>query len=274
VKNVKSLMLGMLAETNIHTGAGGSGGLIDLPVAREAASDYPFVPGSSLKGALHQWATDVDHKTLFGTTESAGGLLISDARLLLLPVRSMDSAYRWVTCPHLLERAARDAGRCGIRGALELSTVLDRGQCVGSTVDGISLLLEERQFMVVEPLADALAGWLREFVPQTGPHASTCARLQDQAVVLHDDDFVWFARNALAVAARNVLDKTTKKSTNLWYEESLPPDTLLYTMIFERCDGSLAPLRRLVVEQPYLQIGGNETVGMGWFALQAVGGHT
>ena len=45
-------IVGLLAETSIHPGAGQSSGIIDLPVAREAATDYPFVPGSSVKGAL------------------------------------------------------------------------------------------------------------------------------------------------------------------------------------------------------------------------------
>src|SRR5208282_3302509 len=45
-------IVGLVAETSIHPGAGQSSGIIDLPVAREAATDYPFVPGSSVKGAL------------------------------------------------------------------------------------------------------------------------------------------------------------------------------------------------------------------------------
>ncbi len=49
---MKTLLYGMLAETSIHPGAGQSSGFVDLPVAREAATDYPVIVGSSLKGAL------------------------------------------------------------------------------------------------------------------------------------------------------------------------------------------------------------------------------
>ena len=49
---MKSAMLGLLAETPIHPGAGRGMGVVDLPVAREAATDYPVLVGSSLKGAL------------------------------------------------------------------------------------------------------------------------------------------------------------------------------------------------------------------------------
>src|SRR5690606_5006392 len=108
---------GFLAETAIHHGAGRSAGIIDLPIAREAATDYPFVAGSSLKGALRDRAASLgrsDVAEMFGRPDQAGRLLVSDARLLLLPVRSLTGAYRWVTCPLLLERYQRDLARCGL----------------------------------------------------------------------------------------------------------------------------------------------------------------
>lgn len=43
-------IIGILAETSVHVGAGQMFGAIDLPVAREAATQFPFIPGSSLKG--------------------------------------------------------------------------------------------------------------------------------------------------------------------------------------------------------------------------------
>src|SRR3954462_11795203 len=96
---VKTTMLGFLAETAIHCGAGRSAGIIDLPVAREAATDYPFIPGSSAKGALRDLArrrnfTEDELHRVFGKHDHAGNLLISDARLLLLPVRCLSGAYR------------------------------------------------------------------------------------------------------------------------------------------------------------------------------------
>jgi CRISPR-associated protein Cmr4 len=91
-------------------------------------------------------------------------------------------------------------------------------------------------------------------------------RLATQVVVLHDNDFAWFARYGLAVQARNVLDEK-KTSKNLWYEETIPADSLFYTLLAERQNGALAAVKRLFDNHPYLQVGGNETVGMGWFAV-------
>ncbi|TMQ07372.1 MAG: type III-B CRISPR module RAMP protein Cmr4, partial [Deltaproteobacteria bacterium] len=114
---MNAIMIGFLAESSIHCGAGRSAGIIDLPVAREAATDYPFIAGSGVKGALRDRAQRLgrgDTEALFGKHDHAGKLLISDARLLLLPVRSLAGAYRWVTSPLLLERYRRDCARCGL----------------------------------------------------------------------------------------------------------------------------------------------------------------
>ena len=102
-------IIGLLAETYIHPGTGQAAGAIDLPVARERTTHYPFIPGSSMKGALLD-AARMDGfekkrlKRLFGSIETedeevvgAGQLLISDARLLLLPVRSLSGPYCWLS---------------------------------------------------------------------------------------------------------------------------------------------------------------------------------
>jgi CRISPR-associated protein Cmr4 len=74
------------------------------------------------------------------------------------------------------------------------------------------------------------------------------------------------------VQARNVLDQKTKESKNLWYEEYIPADALFYAVMAERKQGAIAELEELFRQQPYLQLGGNETVGAGWFALSVPGG--
>ena len=46
---MNTAILGLLAETSIHAGTGRGMGVVDLPVAREAATDYPVIVGSRLK---------------------------------------------------------------------------------------------------------------------------------------------------------------------------------------------------------------------------------
>ena len=263
-------MLGLLAETPIHPGAGRSMGVVDLPVAREASTHYPVIVGSSLKGALKDKATAVDKEKVdehFGVPDRAGNLLVADARLLLLPVRSLTTAFRWVTCPHLVERYGRDLRRAGLPNQPTAPEV-KHGQVLVAdrNAEDDRLFLEERQFAV---------GDLREGVALVAAieplilHAETQRRLSSRLAVLHDDDFAWFVRYGLALQARNVLEKETKQSTNLWYEETLPPDTVMHALIAGRSGEALGTLDTLFPEEdPYLQAGGNETVGHGWFAVR------
>ena len=145
---MRTAMLGLLAETPIHPGAGSGMGVVDLPVAREAATDYPVLVGSSLKGALLDKAKASGGEEVeirFGSQEQAGDLIVSDARMLLLPVRSLTGSYRWVTCPHLIERYRRDLGRARLNPLPSLPSV--SGGKVLAAGDG-SLFLEERQFTI------------------------------------------------------------------------------------------------------------------------------
>jgi CRISPR-associated protein Cmr4 len=258
-------LIGLLAETPVHVGAGQSTGAIDLPVAREAATDYPVIPGSGLKGALrdaarsHRWG-DQDLVDAFGGPDSAGRVMVSDARILLLPVRSLTGTYRWATCPHLLERLGRDLARGGERGSAPRIAV-ESQRYLGAGAD--VLTLEERQFTRQGDLPEGLAERLRPLIP----HEETARRLAAQVVVLYDDDFAWFARYGLAVAARNSLDAEKKTSNALWYEESVPPDALFTALLAERDDGAVDRVLGLFSEAPYLQVGGNETVGQGILAI-------
>ncbi len=263
---MKSILLGLLAETSIHPGSGRSTGFVDLPVAREAATDYPVIVGSSVKGALRDLAYTLNMDRLnetFGDQDRAGALLVSDARLLLLPVRSLTSQYKWVTCPHLIERLDRDCSLAAVKGQAKASPPLERGNYLG--LGNGDLFLEERQFGQAGPLPAGLS----QFVSRLIAHHRTGARLDRQLVILHDDDFVWFARYGLSVNARNVLNEEKKTSKNLWYEETIPPDSLFYCLLAERtANGTLESVKNLFKDRPYIQVGGNETVGQGWFAVK------
>ena len=282
---MKTIILGLLAETAIHPGMGRSVGAIDLPVAREGATDYPVLFGSGVKGALRDKARQVwpaetlgeteegdspKVKALFGKQDDAGQLLISDARLLLLPVRCLTGHYKWVTCPYLLERLRRDWTRAGRTVTFVAPAV---GKALANADSKTKYFLEELLFSVTGGLPAGLTDALAELLP-VETHEATRQRLDAQVVVLHDDDFAWFARYGLPVNARNSLDSKTKTTVGgaLWYEETLPPDALFYALASERKAGAVENLDVLFKDSPYVQLGGNETVGQGWFAVTCLHG--
>ncbi|MBF0176259.1 MAG: type III-B CRISPR module RAMP protein Cmr4 [Magnetococcales bacterium] len=275
------MILGLLAETFVHPGVGQSDAAVDLPVAREKPTDYPLVPGSSVKGSLRQKAFDTYWKEgehpenvadrLFGEPDKAGALLISDARLLLLPVRSLTGAYKWLTCPHLIERFRRDRQRQGFSSPPEINFTCLAGGVVMAAGSG-KLFLEECNFVICggqEENLETLAGFLGAVIADSGVRG----RLKHQLAVVSDDDFAWFARHALPVDAHNSLARDTKKSQALWYEETLPPDTAMYVVVEERTGieenhNAKDPLQEamdLFAMHGYLRLGGNETTGQGWF---------
>lgn len=267
-------IIGFTAETFIHSGCGQSQGAIDQPFAREQATDYPYVPGSSLKGAFRDYArinTFNNIDKIFGQSETnsesgAGDLLVSDLRLLLLPVRSLTGAYRWVTCPHILKRLKRDLQRAG--KSIEFSTEITY-KIAGEQENQELLFLEELSFEATEAVVDdALFATLKSLY--------SIVEEKEKIVILNDDYFNWFAKNALSIQARNKLDEN--KATvggALWYEENLPPDTLMYCLLSDRKTRNpvVTDILAQIKTKKYLQTGGNETVGMGWFQMQEYRGN-
>lgn len=271
---MNGIVIGLLAETFVQVGVGQSDDGVDLPVARERATHYPLIPDSGIKGATRQKYETIDRaeaKTLFGQTDDSGSVSLSEGRLLLLPVRSMTGTYRWVTCPHLLERYQRDRKRI-----LRTDREIDRGQFTACQ-PGTALVQTAQQRLFLEEhvfagqAAPALVERVAELVSPLIDDDDASSRLAKQLAVISDDEMVWFCDRGLDVRPRNQLDER-KRSRNLWYEEALPPDTLLYsTAVPIRGDG-LEKLKKMYRDDPYLRVGGNETLGHGWCRVVATSG--
>jgi CRISPR-associated protein Cmr4 len=288
-------LLGLTAETSLHAGTGRRTGVIDLPIMRESHTNWPCVYGSAVKGALRAhaqrhhaaagWITDVFGPDTKNASDHAGALMVGDARLLLLPVRSLNSHFKWVTCPALLRRAAADAKRLGITDAVELSGLAPTNDAVvmpqksppgGDT----SLFLEEFSFTVERRELSKLIGWLARF---SGEAEGFAKLLGEQLAIVSDDMFNHLATFATPVTPHIAIEHERKvvKSGALWYEETLPPETVLYVALLathsrreasiDKADVVLGrALALFPAERPYLQIGGNETVGMGWCKVSTV----
>jgi CRISPR-associated protein Cmr4 len=315
-------LLGLHAQTALHPGAGTALGAVDLPVQRERHTHWPTIAGSALKGILRDACrnalagrNDLDTQelvnpdremhsrreradntlalaTLFGpptgdSSEFAGALSVTDARLLAFPVRSLRGVFAWTTCPAVLERLQRDADLAGLAFPGETLTVSDHQALVAvgcPCLIGDRLVLEEFEFTrLPQPIAPGMAQWLAEsLLPSTAAYAATRARFQSQLVVLSDNDFTHFARHATEVCARVGLNYETKtvKDGALFYQEFLPAETLLYAVVLANPPRSrrasvepAALLERLSGHLPgMLQIGGDETTGKGFCAVRLGGG--
>lgn len=289
-------LLFLQAVTFLHPGTGQSTGVVDLLVQREVHTGFPLYSASGLKGALRdkaetgKWGKDSQEaKLLFGsesgaTSTTAGALSLTDSRILAFPVRSLQRVFLWVSCPMAVERLRRDSQLLAVDGEIES---LGKGPAEGTawvhTDSGIeeTLVLEEVGLIPddQEPV-DRLA---RQIAGLAGSEGGFEA---ERLVIVTDEDFKYFVQYATQVSARiklNARKTTTGDGGNLWYEETLPPETLLYALTLchraRTGDGAndsgaenpkkgsaawVAEQLGELLEDNFLQIGGNETVGQGW----------
>jgi CRISPR-associated protein Cmr4 len=278
------------ALTSLHAGTGQGVGVIDLPIARERATDLPLVPGSSLKGCLREkYRGEVE---LFGEKEGdgkdrAGMLQISDARLLLLPIRCLGASFVWTTSPYVLRRLHRDAQSAGLAAGMPPIPDLADGDASVASGDSLvevngekRLVLEELDF-AVKVEATAWSQWLGEriFPNDADPSASDWQReFKKRFAIVDDKSFHHLARFSTEVNAHVSIDQDTGtvKTGGLWYQESLPAETVMISVLrTEARNGSPidpdAKLKSILHEQS-LQIGGKATTGQGMVRLVPVGG--
>ncbi|TDE86738.1 type III-B CRISPR module RAMP protein Cmr4 [Deinococcus sp. S9] len=275
------------ALTPVHSGTGqSSAGVIDLPIAREGATGFPMLPGSSIKGVLRAWEDPSEQDpaererrkdALFGyadkriqdasgkeTRESrAGRLTFTDARLLCLPVRSYRGTFAYVTCPLVLSRLRRDLAALGHPLALpEVPEVKENtAQVAGDTLmHGGQVLLEDLDLQA-EETASARA-WAEALAELSG----LGDELRERFALLSDDEFGFLAETATEVTAHIRLDAETKTVAGgaLWYEEALPAASLLTSFLLRPQDVTFAP-------PSSLQLGGKGSVGRGLLSVRAVG---
>jgi len=303
-------MLFFYTLTPLHPGSGASVAVVDLPIQRERHTNYPMIQASGVKGALRDLAKElVDKeriKIVFGpdtdaASEHGGALSLTDARILLFPVRSVKGVFTWITCPGVIARLQRDLeivkvtnGNTDDRALMKLKEIdlpaLDPKARHASTPQGSSVVLDNNQiiledFCFVLP-QDAkrdqvgqLAGWLADYaLPDRLDYWQD--KLKKDLVLLSDDDFREFVEMSTEVITRIKLGEKGTVETGPWDEEHLPSETLLYSLALAtkpkltREELENAPIKsaeqvlqflkdELVAKAKVMQFGGDETVGKG-----------
>lgn len=278
----------------LHIGAGQGIGYIDLPIVREKATNWPYVPGSAVKGVLRQYAVDAgkqDIDAAFGqggdSDSSAGSLVFSDAFIVCLPVRSFYGTFVWVTSAMALRRFRRrvnfnDAGNVPEPAYDEAFVFSDNHISSPAQSDQTKVYFEDIDLNAISDdgalkgISDFLSGsvfpgdegWQRIF--------------KGRFAIVHDDIFTFLCETGTEVSARIRIDddKKTAAKGALWYEESLPVETILAGTVWcdkvygkqqaQRTPGTSTPEENLMKTfcdsskgSFDLQIGGKATTGKG-----------
>jgi CRISPR-associated protein Cmr4 len=275
------------ALSPLHAGIGQGIGVIDLPIAREKTTGLPFLPGSSLKGTLRSLCKAEDRNSIFGPETSeidpdsnyASSVQFSDQRLLLLPVRSLAGTFAWVTSPYVLYRLLRDMQDIHAKKLpYAIPSVKDKTTCciVNDASDIVADTSTKQVFLedldLVAEASPEIAQWATWLGQQLFPLDETGRQmLMDRFCLVHDDIFSFLSETATEISARIKLleDSKTVKKGGLWYEESLPVETVLSGIVLAtptrasgKTETQVLDFMKVITDKA-VQLGGKTTVGRG-----------
>lgn len=307
----KAKIMFMYTETSLHCGSGSSLGVVDLPIQREKYTDFPVCQASAIKGSVREWfeesfkGNDENEKKIVytfgpdfekGDGEAfAGAATFTDGRILLFPVRSLNGVFAYTTSPFVLSRFKRDASMTDENITWNVPKK-DHNKVLGIKNSGVQvsgqnkIVLEEYTFDFEEnDDVKNIAAWLSQnALPKDEEYNEFWRKkLKTDLIVLPDDVFRDFVKLSTEVQARIRINNETKTIDKgaLFYEEALPSDTLLYSIVMSHdpaCDSSKRPdklkdyndvitfLSKL--DGKRLQLGGDVTIGRGILNLNVLNG--
>lgn len=281
---VNTRMYWVHAITPLHIGSGRGVGFIDLPIMREKVTSWPLVPGSAVKGVMREHfvrkKTDKDLiKAAFGKggddMGNAGSLVLSDARIVCMPVRSLYGTFAFAACPLVLERLKRDLDSAGhTSGPVGMSFEDDEVVVTtGSKVErNGNVLLEDLDFAIITGNGETntWAGLLSNLL--FPGDAAWQGIFKERFVILSNNCFSFLSETGTEVNARIKIDQDKKIVSEgaLWYEESLPSETILAGLAWCDRDYSGKGINQEKIFTEFcpenalnLQVGGKATVGKG-----------
>lgn len=220
------------AKTNLHVGneSGGDFTIIDKAIQRDPLTGLPCINSSSLKGAINEFCCNSPESSLKGDDKKA------------------------------------------IRKRLFGSDKLDKN---GDTQKGEAIFFDAKLLFLPQQDDDTLFHYVTSddvinmmnervklfnpsfnFAKPSDYNGKTVKTENGKLSALCSDD-------NLPIIARNVLDNGESK--NLWYEQVLPSETVLYTIIQENGNDLANALSGKIV-----QIGANATIGYGYCKFELI----
>jgi CRISPR-associated protein Cmr4 len=226
---VQSVWL-ITAKTNLHVGSENTSGygLIDNAVQRDVLTGLPCINASSLKGAINEYCTQVvrlapeDRQKIFGVDKSNKK---SDTQ---------KGAYTFFDAGLLLLPVQDDNTLYHwVTSMSMIKRLKEQMDIFGINIPGVT---DENTLLSI----------IKE-------------QYQEKEIVIVNDTELneVCSDTELPIIARNCLENG--QSTNLWYEQVLPPQTVFYTFLLSDEDKLSGVLNNKII-----QIGANATIGYGY----------
>jgi len=250
----------------LHTGGTSQEGNL-LGIAREAHTDLPYLPSSTIRGRLRAstpkesqtllWGNTIEDVTS-GTSDNLiqGALWVGDGAIVWFPVPSLSHGVVWVSSPFLLRRWLRLTNQ-----NLDLPKA-------GSFSGGNSKNIYLKDAIFSKSELSPWSDW-KSYIPSGNQETETIS----QVLVLAEQDCQVLIQSSLWRQVKVKLDD--KKNTNggFRYEEAIPPETLMYfpwgTNVAVNGKGNTVSeiFRDLLQQQTSWQLGGQESLGRGFVEL-------
>jgi len=294
----KRALLTFYALTPVHMGAGQSVSYVDLPVQRERHTEFPTLWSSGIKGVLRdlasrKWNNEEEVKAIFGpdtksNKDFASCITITDAKILLFPVRSLKGVFAWITCPFVLKRFQEELQSVGIYVNLKYLDPSDNEvivfdeNLVFERENTKKVALEE--FVFNADIKDSDQEFIQELLNFL-PKNNLIDNLNKHLAIVSDDVFKDFVKNAVEIRTRIRIDQETGtvKEGALFTEELIPSDSVFYSLLFVRkpfqevnnlktAESVYDRIKRLLLQTGILQLGGDDTLGRGIVKVKMCGG--
>ena len=93
--------------------------------------------------------------------------------------------------------------------------------------------------------------------------------IKDRVVLVDDETFMRLLKRAMVINPHIAINKDTGTVENLWFQEDIPPETILYSIAFttKELKGELEKVLEGVVH-----VGGDITTGLGFARVIRIGG--
>lgn len=274
----------------IHAGSGASTAAVDLPIQRERHTNWPHIQASSVKGAMRAHyrmvkGTDDDMiNIIFGSDEQdnwdrkkdalKGAVSVSDAKLLAFPMRSNLAPFVWITSPEVVKRFFTDLAYTSIANDGFETKLLDgikeeEGISINADLRNKEIILEDAQVKIKDSMEIDV---VKNYFP-----------FLNRLLCVSEEMFSYCVDHSTEVQTHIKIDveKGTAAKGALRYEELLPADSLLYSVVLfgpstyeieEKAKMETIKNELKSKVKDFIQIGGDETLGKGICKVQWIGG--
>ncbi len=299
-------LLLMYALTPVHMGSGQSLSYVDLPVQREKVTSFPVLWSSGIKGVFRTNFSryldifNSDNKNLvdiiFGPEDSddsfASCISITDAKILLYPVRSLKGVFAYVTCPFVIKRFINELYSFYNESNNNLNEIIK--EIKDLTLDDNKVIIKDDSILKINESQVALEEFVFEIEKKDNLINNLLGinflnelikednDIEKRVAIVSDNVFKDFVNYSVEIRTRIRIDQISgvTKEGALFTQEFVPSNSIFYSFVFIKNpfnkknglskDDVNQKINDFLSEFNILQFGSDETLGKGLFKLKKI----